>query len=1081
MTPELERLAEDIFAAASELPPGERTAFVNARCTHAPPAVHGHVRVLLAAFDQAGDTFLDPAEIRRLTMVGQMEQGAHAEEQTLPHGTRVGEYTIERVLGAGGMGVVYVARQEKPRRTVALKIIRRGLGTSGLLRRFEHEAEVLARLQHPGIAQVYAAGSADVAGAPQPFIAMELVRGRPLTQYADENKLDSRRRLDLVAKSCDAVHHAHQRAVIHRDLKPANILVDEQGQPKVLDFGVARAADADVRMTTMRTSVGQLIGTLPYMSPEQVAGDPAEVDTRTDVYAMGVVLYQLLTGRLPHDVSSRSLPEAARVIRDEAPPKLSHVSRVFRGEIDTIVSKALEKDKTRRYQSAAELAEDIRRHLSGQPILATRDRLYLLGKQIARYRWAVGGALAAAIGLAAFAGYASWQAQVNRALARSEGEAKVRADESLALADRRAAELEQALYQSRIGFAQAAVASGDLLRAADQLDQCRPPDRGWEWHHIRYRCDQSTSQVKLAWEPRYGAASADSLVLYGADDHGVLRATDAATGEVIRRFESDAKYTQVALSPDERRIACIVAQAGIDVFDTATGQRVLRIDAPQVQSPFPGLYHLAWADQGKSILATALRSQAFVFDAATGALQRRWKVADTDVFDLAAADEGRAAATTASDGHIRVWDTRTGDLIASRPISGQAVKARFSPDGSMLAVGLHQARVLLWSWRTDEPPRELQGLEGAPYEMTFSRDGASLVSSQRLPTLICWNTASGEMRWRRRVPTSPIVLFPTTQGEGVVTLGRDSVMRTWHLNPRPPAPAVGVSGAIIGQAPMPGEAGVFLFGRDGSIFAVDRFSLAATPAPATVPPETRWVMPAADGRVCGVTDLGTAWTWDGRSAAIEPFEAFPRGNARAAVSPDGRTLAIQDLRAGITLVNLSTHERTSFETGIDLQGGVAWTPDGRLLVGHARTHIGTWTTRGEPVGPRFEFVGVVQRFAMSPDGRLLVASTSDGEMLFWNARDGSRRRAPVSVGADAMAITFLPDGSRFITAHTDRMVRVWDAERCEELASLLGHAAVPLDVTIFADGPTIATADNQGTVRFWEVGPPAPPHPPTSR
>ncbi|MDO8679566.1 MAG: serine/threonine-protein kinase, partial [Acidobacteriota bacterium] len=263
----------------------------------------------------------------------------------------IGRYGILRLLGEGGMGAVYEAEQEHPHRRVALKVIKPGLAGPEMLHRFERESQALGRLQHPGIAQIYEAGTASTAFGIQPFFAMEFVDGRSLLDYADAHKLKTRQRLKLMAQVSEAVHHAHQRGIIHRDLKPGNILVTEIGQPKILDFGVARATDSDAH-ATRQTDVGQLIGTLAYMSPEQVLADPLELDTRSDVYALGVIMYQLLAGHLPYNVD-RKLHEAVQAIRDEEPMPLSSVSRLYRGDIETIVAKALEKDKERRYGSAA--------------------------------------------------------------------------------------------------------------------------------------------------------------------------------------------------------------------------------------------------------------------------------------------------------------------------------------------------------------------------------------------------------------------------------------------------------------------------------------------------------------------------------------------------------------------------------------------------------------------------------------------------------------------------------------------------------------------------------------------------------
>ncbi|HKQ48314.1 MAG TPA: serine/threonine-protein kinase [Phycisphaerae bacterium] len=341
---------------------------------------------------------------------------------------RIGNYRVIRKIGEGGMGSVYEAEQDKPSRRVALKVIRPGYATAQALRRFELEAQVLGRLQHPGIAQVYEAGTADTGLGPQPYFAMEFIDGAALLDFAAQRELGTRQRLELMARICDAVHHAHQKGVIHRDLKPGNILVVDEGttfqstacriaesrstssliptsmgaQPKVLDFGIARATDSDIQATTMHTDVGQIIGTIPYMSPEQVAADPQALDTRSDVYALGVIAYELLAGRLPYDIRYKLIHEAVRVIREDEPTPLSTINRVFRGDVETIVGKALEKERLRRYQSAAELAEDIRRFLRDEPIVARpASTLYQLRKFAQRNRALVGGVAAVFIVLVA--------------------------------------------------------------------------------------------------------------------------------------------------------------------------------------------------------------------------------------------------------------------------------------------------------------------------------------------------------------------------------------------------------------------------------------------------------------------------------------------------------------------------------------------------------------------------------------------------------------------------------------------------------------------------------------------------------
>ena len=315
-----------IFSQARRLAAGERTAFLQEACAD-DAELRDDVESLLAEHKESSG-FLDTNALR--DKLGAVAAESVAEQLPVPE--RIGAFRILGVIGEGGMGIVYEAEQDEPKRRVALKVIRGGLVTRGLLQRFRHEAEVLGQLRHPGIAQIYQAGTDDEGAGGQPFFAMELIRGRPLLEHAHHESLNVRKRLELVARICDALHHAHQKGIVHRDLKPANVLVEagtkgEAGQPKVLDFGVARVTDADIQTVKLKTDAGQLVGTLPYMSPEQAAGDPAAIDIRSDVYSMGVIAYELLTGRLPYAVEGKLIHEAVRVIREDDPTRLSSIDR----------------------------------------------------------------------------------------------------------------------------------------------------------------------------------------------------------------------------------------------------------------------------------------------------------------------------------------------------------------------------------------------------------------------------------------------------------------------------------------------------------------------------------------------------------------------------------------------------------------------------------------------------------------------------------------------------------------------------------------------------------------------------------
>lgn len=399
---------------------------------------------------------------------------ALAEEAALPE--RIGPYAIIGVLGDGGMGVVYRARQEHPARDVALKVLHPGCAGPSPARRFQREIQALARLEHRGIARLYEAGEDVRGGSRQPYFAMELVDGAPITRFAAERSLDLRARIRLLAEVCDAVEYAHAQGIVHRDLKPGNVLVTTAGEPRILDFGIARVATVDAE-ASLRTETGQILGTLGYMSPEQVSGDPRLVDSRSDVYALGAIGYELVTGRLPLDVRRKTLADAARAIRDDDPLPPSAFAAAAAGDLDAILASALDKEPARRYPTAALFADDLRRFLSDRPVLARPPGLRDTARRLLRKHRAAALALAAVLVTLALAAAVSVSFALHAA--RQQQLAELRAEQTERVAQFQS-EMLEALDAESMGRGIARsyreqVAAGLERAAAEPGEQAQAP------------------------------------------------------------------------------------------------------------------------------------------------------------------------------------------------------------------------------------------------------------------------------------------------------------------------------------------------------------------------------------------------------------------------------------------------------------------------------------------------------------------------------------------------------------------------------------------------------------------------------
>ena len=1008
------------------------------------------------------------------------------------HADHIGPFRLLRKLGEGGMGVVYLAEQRSPRREVALKLVHPQATSPRAIRRFEHEVELLGRLQHPGIAQVYDAGATETSRGRQPYFAMEYIEGQGLLSYAESHQLGTRDRLELLARICDAVHHAHQKGIIHRDLKPGNILVTSDGQPKVLDFGVARATDADLQATTLQTDIGQLIGTLPYMSPEQVAGDPAELDTRSDVYALGVIAYELLAGVPPYDLRTKMVHEAARIIREDAPTPLSATKSTLRGDVETIVGKALEKEKDRRYQSASDLASDIRRYLTDEPIVARPpSAAYQFRKFAKRNKGLVAGVTAAftvlllaAIGMALLANWALGERQraedeaenarhaetKQHILAQAEAAARAEAERSHQAAEQRAEQLSRTLYVKTIAQAERALGESDVEGAAKLLQGCARHQRGWEWHYLQSLLDQSMQVLRghdrdvfaLAFHP-----NGDWIVSGGWD--GTIRIWDAATGEPLRQLRGhDGAVRAIAVSPDGRQILSGGHDGALKFWEAATGENTQTLRAhskwitcadldatgqyvaagsaslqgsvtlwdvgasPGCRQLAPGGPTLAitFSPDGQLLASSSAAEIVQLWDVVTGE-EERALIAPGFVDSLAFSPDSQLLALGTLRGDIQLYDVASGQRSHWLRDGDAVTSIAFSPDGRWLASAGWNRTIRIWDPRTGAVLSVLRGHSGGVYDVAFSPDGEYLASAGEDGTVRLWELAAGPVRHIEAGRVTAVAFSPN--GQEVATGSEDGTVAIWNLG-------AGTEREELGNH----------LGRVTSV--------AYRP----------------DGRTIASASLaGTLKLWD-RSSGAEILTlntgesslrtvAFSRNGRQFASAGGDGTVTIWSAATGEVLKTLAGHERPVWS--------IVFAPNSRWLVsGSADKTVRIWDlATGRTLNTLRGHSDVIRSVACSPDSERIVSGGHDKTVRIWNTATGEEVAAPLEHVDAVSSALFSPDGQRLVSA-TPHAVRVWIPETQEEVLTLQRTPADFSALAISGDGGQIAAAGYQG-VFIWDGRP----------
>ena len=1129
--------AKSLFLAASDLvDPAERAAYLERACG-GDAELRQRVEALLAAHEASG-SLLGP-------MPGSLEQtvdsepmpvrpGATGEYRPQPDGAGpqeaapsdyrpdvkaglviAGRYALVEKIGEGGMGEVWVAKQTEPvKRKVALKLIKTGMDSRAVLARFELERQALALMDHPHIARVLDGGLTPTG---QPYFVMELVNGLPLNKFCDEMKLTPKQRLELFVPICQAVQHAHQKGIVHRDLKPANILVtqiDGRPVPKVIDFGVAKATAGKLTEESMSTQFGAVVGTLEYMAPEQADFSGVDIDTRADIYSLGVVLYELLTGLKPHDsqrLRKAALTEMLRIVQEEEPSKPStrlsteealsslaalrqtepkKLVALLRGELDWVVMKCLEKGRDRRYETANALARDIQRYLADEVVEARPPSMgYRASKFVRRHKGQViAASLVLLVLLAGIAG-TTWGLIVARAETAEKDHARAaeanrvkERDEALGKRDAALSEVKHAndglnkandelthrLGVSAMVLANTAYDSRDYNLAAERLDQVPEKQRGWEWHYLKRQVQGGIFTLYGHTGPVTSAAfspDGTQIVTGGGNERKPFEAKvwDARTGMFLFDLKGlppnnaafgngEDGFVSVAFSADSKRILTAGCDNTARVWDAATGALLLKL------TKYPGEIKCAAFSPDGTEIATVYpherKGGVIVWDATTGKTVREWKASAARVaFSL---DGTRILTRSSRDHALQVWDAKTGTLLLDAKRAGSYFGgAAFSPDGKRMIAGREDGTARVMDATTGKLLLELKG---------HQRPGNA---------------------FRAAAPYGVLSMAFSPDGTRIVTGG-----------------TLGTTHPDFGQASVwdarTGAELLQLTGHTGTVMSA-----------AFSPDGTRIITGSLDG---------TAKVWDARTGTPRlELDGIKSPMESAAFSLDGTHIvtgggafgkpgeaAVWDARTGLLRLALK-----GFKGRVKC---VAISKDGTRIVtgsgsgeewGNPRARNGEATVWDAHTGaPLVELKGLkewVNSVAVSADGtRIVTGAACPGEIWrpevkVWDVKTGTIRldltpksgRTPVGGGwAGAMAnqgergvsVAFSPDGRRFVVGArptkgltVGRAVQVLDVETGTVLVEMKGSQSLALSVAFSPDGTQIASGTSAGAVTVWDA------------